>query len=204
MVRFKEYISSQFGNPRGIVGKICCLIMNVMNRVMYRSVVKELLVDEHSKVLEIGYGNGYLIEKLYKIRHPYIWGIDISKDMQEIAGKRNKKALAADKLKLLVGDCCALQFKNDFFDRVTSINTIYFWKSTLKGLEEIHRVLKKDGVFINVVYSKEWLQRLSYTKYGFKIFEKDELIKLGKEAGFSEVIIKDIVHGKSYLVIYKK
>lgn len=36
MGNFSEYIGSQFGNPRGIIGKCCCLIMNMINRAMYK------------------------------------------------------------------------------------------------------------------------------------------------------------------------
>ena len=31
MSKFTDYIGSQFGNPRGIIGKICCIIMNIIN-----------------------------------------------------------------------------------------------------------------------------------------------------------------------------
>ena len=39
MSKFTEYIGSQFGNPRGYIGKICCIIMNVINNAMYRNTV---------------------------------------------------------------------------------------------------------------------------------------------------------------------
>lgn len=62
--------------------------------------------------------------------------------------------------------------------------------------------LKKS--FYNVVYTKEWLDKLSYTKKGFKKYEPEEFIQLGKMAGFEKVKVKDIVKGKSYVVIYTK
>ena len=39
MSKFTEYIGSQFGNPRGFVGKVCCLIMNIINKAMYKNTV---------------------------------------------------------------------------------------------------------------------------------------------------------------------
>lgn len=118
--------------------------------------------------------------------------------------KRNYKGIEAGKIKLDIGDCCNLSFENDFFDAITSINTIYFWNDTLQGLREIFRTLKPEGVFCNVVYTKEWLQKLSYTKTGFRFFEKEDLIVQGQQAGFSDVEIIDIVKGKSFVVVYKK
>lgn len=204
MISFSEYIGSQFGNPRGIIGKFCCILMNSINKAMYISVVTSLKLNEHSTLLDIGYGNGYLIQKIYKKFGCNILGIDISEDMKSIASKRNSKGMAINKIKLLLGDCCDLNFENNTFEAVTSVNTIYFWNDTEKGLSEIYKVLKPGGTFYNAVYSREWLQKLSYTKKGFKLFQKEDLISLGKKVGFSEISIKDIANGKSYLVMYKK
>jgi hypothetical protein len=35
MKNLTEYIGSQFGNPRGIIGKICCICMNIINKKLY-------------------------------------------------------------------------------------------------------------------------------------------------------------------------
>lgn len=102
------------------------------------------------------------------------------------------------------GDCCDLPYENDFFDAVASINTIYFWNDTSQGLKEIFRIVKPDGRFYNAVYAKKWLQKLSYTKTGFKFFEKEDFINQVKQAGFSRVEIYDIVKEKSFVMIYKK
>ena len=204
MGKINEYIGSQFGNPRGIIGKVCCLMMNVINRLMYNSVVTNVHLNENSKILDIGYGNGYLIQRLYKKFHCNIFGIDISEDMKNAAIKRNHQAVVDKKVNLMVGNCCDLNFEDGFFEAVTSVNTIYFWEDTEKGLSEIYRVLKKDATFYNVVYSKEWLEHISYTKKGFKLFNKEELILLGKNIGFSEITVKYIVKEKSYIIEYKK
>ena len=204
MRKFEEYIGSQFGNPRGIMGKICCVIMNVINKAMYRRTISLVSISASANALDIGYGNGYLLKQFYKVHKPNMFGIDISEDMYQQALKRNKAAKKEGKLHLSVGDCCDLSYENAYFEAVTSINTIYFWNDTIKGLMEINRVLKPGCSFYNVVYTKEWLQKLSYTKKGFKIFEENELIEMGKQAGFSEVTIHEIVKGKSFVVIYKK
>lgn len=204
MKNFTEYIGSQFGNPRGIMGRICCLIMNVINRAMYRQISAVVPSGNQSTVLDIGYGNGYLIRKLYRKSGAHIYGIDISEDMRIAAAKRNRRAVEKHKVHLFVGDCSQLKFKDSMFDAVTSVNTIYFWEDTSKVLSEINRVLKPDGVFYNVAYTKEWLQKLSYTNKGFRFFDKEVFIRLGKDAGFSKVSIKDISPGKSYIVRFRK
>lgn len=204
MSKFSEYIGSQFGNPRGVVGSVCCLIMNIINNAMYRNVMSNMRLSEQSKVLDVGYGNGYLIKKLYKRYHPDIYGIDISEDMRLSAENRNHRAVESGKVHLTVGDCCRLEYGDDFFDAVTSVNTIYFWDDTLEGLREILRTLKPGGAFYNAVYTKKFLQKLSYTKTGFKFFEREDYVALGKKAGFSEVEVLTVAKGRSLVVEFRK
>ena len=204
MSKFTEYIGSQFGNPRGFVGKVCCVIMNVINKAMYKNTVSLIDIPSGSNLLDIGYGNGYLLNCVYKKTRANLYGIDISEDMKIQATKRNKIAMHDEKLFLDIGDCCDLKYEDDFFEAVTSINTVYFWEDTIKGLSEIRRTLKAGGSFYNVVYTKEWLDKLSYTEKGFKKFEPDELALLGRTAGFEKIQVKDIVKGKSFVVIYTK
>ena len=204
MSRFTRYIGSQFGNPRGFVGMVCCQIMNIINNAMYRNTVALIDIKEGQKVLDIGYGNGYLLKLLDKKKSPDLYGIDISEDMRIAATKRNNHANTDGRLHLEIGDCCDLRYEENSFDAVTSINTVYFWSDTVKGLSEIRRVLKSGASFYNMVYTKEWLDALSYTNYGFKKFEPEDLINLGKEAGFENIEVKDIVKGRSFVVIYRK
>lgn len=204
MSKFTEYIGSQFGNPRGLIGKICCIAMNIINRPMYRNTVAQMNFDKGDKILDIGYGNGFLLHEIYKKKPVDMYGIDISEDMKKTASKRNKRALKNGQLFLEIGDCCALPYDGDMFSAVLSINTIYFWSDTVKGLSEIRRVLKKGKSFYNLIYTKEWLGKLSYTEKGFKKFEADELVELGKKAGFEKAEVRDIVKGKSLMVIYTK
>ena len=202
MNKFEEYIGSQFGNPRGLIGKLCCLIMNIINKAMYRTVISNINVESRNEILDIGYGNGYLIKQLFEKTKANIHGIDISEDMLKAASDRNKNGINEGKIHLSLGDCCNLNFSDGTFDIVTSINTIYFWPDVEKGLKEIKRVLKSGGIFYNAVYSKEWLKKLSYTQKGFQFFEKEDYIELGKRAGFSKVLIEEIVNGKSYFIKY--
>ncbi|MCQ2591012.1 MAG: class I SAM-dependent methyltransferase [Treponema sp.] len=204
MSKLTEYIGSQFGNPRGIIGFICCKCMNIINKKMYKKTVSMLNLNKNQKLLDIGYGNGYLLKLAYKKFCCKLFGIDISEDMKTLAEKRNKKALKDKCLNLKVGDCCNLKFDDNTFDAVSSINTVYFWSDTVKGLSEIRRCLVDGGCFINAVYTKEWLSRTKMAEKGFKKFEPEQLIQFGKQAGFENIEVIDIVKGKSFAVIYKK
>ena len=204
MSKFTEYISSQFGNPHGTIGRFCCVLMNVLNKALYKKTISLMKIESGDKILDIGYGNGFLLKLLYKKQKVDMYGIDISEDMQVRALKMNKMALSEKHLHLQMGDCCSLEFEDETFSFVTSINTVYFWDDTVKGLSEIRRVLKKGKSFYNVVYTKEWLDTLSYTQKGFKKFLPEQLIELGNQAGFEKIEVQEIVKGRSFIVIYTK
>ena len=207
MSKFTEYSGSQFGNPRGFVGSVCCLIMNTINKKMYRKTVELMQqsgIDPADKILDIGYGNGYFLQQADRKCGAELYGIDISADMKTTAERRNRGAKEAGRLHLEIGDCCDLPYEDEMFAAAASINTVYFWEDTVQGLSEIRRVLKPGASFYNVVYTKEWLDALSYTEKGFQKFEPEELIELGKHAGFAEARVEEIVSGKSFAVIYRK
>jgi len=204
MSKFSEYVGSQFGNPRGLVGRICTIIMNVINQAMYKNVVALVNVQCDERILDIGFGNGYLLQRLYRKQKCHMYGIDISEDMVAAATARNQVAACEKNLHLQEGDCCDLTFEDNFFSAVTSVNTVYFWNDTVWGLSEIRRVLKPGATFYNVVYTKDWLDKLSYTEKGFKKFEPQDLIDLGKQTGFEDITVKEIAKGKSFVVMYRK
>lgn len=202
MGKILRYIDDQFSNPRGFIGKTICLGMNIVNKKMYNSVVSRL--SGKPDILDIGYGNGNLIKKMYAKTGARIKGIDISDDMKMAATKRNEKAVTKGDIELLTGDCCSLQFNDGMFDVVTTVNTIYFWNDTVKGLREILRVLKEGGEFYNVVYSKEYFDRTPHSDDIYRVFDKEDYIEFGKQAGFVSSEIVDIKPGTNYMVIYKK
>lgn len=203
-MKISEYIGSQFRNPRGLTGKICCIIMNIINNALYRGISSSLDLKSENKVLDIGYGNGYLIKQLYNKNKCYIYGIDVSEDMKDIASKRNEKGIMENRIHLTNGDCCNIEYEDCFFDAVTSVNTIYFWDDTYKGLSEIYRVLKPGRIFSNAVYTKEWMEKVPYTKKGFKLFEPHEIKELAEKAGFTSIDIKIIKDGVCYILNCRK
>ena len=204
MKNFIEYISSQFKNPQGLGGTIVGIIQNTVNQAMYSAAVHMTEFQSDGKILDIGYGNGYLLKKLYRKQPVDMYGIDISCDAEEMARRKNAKAANANHLHLSVGDCCDLPYEDNMFEAIISINTVYFWSDTLKGLSEVHRTLKTGKSFYNFVFTKEYLNTIKFTQTGYKKFTRDELIQYGRQAGFENIVVKEVVEGKSFAVIYTK
>ncbi|MCL2142916.1 MAG: class I SAM-dependent methyltransferase [Methanomassiliicoccaceae archaeon] len=196
MSGFKEYWARQFGRPEGFGGRIAAFLMNRMNREMYAAVEEH--VPKGGTCLEIGFGNGVLLKHLLKSSEAVFYGVEISSGMMTAAAKRNNKAISEGRLTLSEGSADAIPFEQEF-DIVYTVNTIYFWPDLNAGLKEIFSNLRPGGIFLNVAYTKEWLDRSSYTEYGFRKYTPAELIAAAEENGFSAEEIK-IRDGRSYAV----
>lgn len=95
MSRFSDYWASQCGNPRGIVGSMITWAMNRTNKVMYNGIIENMRLSKGMKVLDIGFGNGYLDSLVYRKEQCTIYGIDISEEY-DLFLERYDKGLAGN------------------------------------------------------------------------------------------------------------
>lgn len=93
MSKFGDYWASQCGNPRGVIGRIMTWAMNRANNVMYRGIIENSKITKRTKMLDIGFGNGYLEKLVYTKVKCSIYGIDISEDMVKLASEKNKQGI---------------------------------------------------------------------------------------------------------------
>lgn len=193
-----KYIGRQFANPKGIAGKISTYFMNRLNGKQYKSVIRLFHEINPKNVLDIGFGNGYLLNKLAVKEDTHFYGIEISEDMLKQAGKRNRKAIKDGRMSLHIGNVHQIPFEDSAFDFIYTVNTVYFWDDLEKGYLEIMRVLKEGGVFINVFYTKEWLDKLRYTKYDFHKYSQKEIRNGIKKIGFAKITLKEIKKDCAY------
>ena len=100
-----------------------------------------------AKCLEIGCGCGVGANIIYQAFSPgSIQAIDIDEDMLRTA-QRKMKAWKSIPLNLLAGDAQELPFSDRCFDAVFNYGIIHHLEDWQKGITEISRVLKNDGVF---------------------------------------------------------
>ena len=201
--KFIEYVGNNFRNPNGIGGKITTKIMNIMNQKQYKAVLDNLNFENNDVLLDIGFGNGYLINKLLKKNNNIkIFGIDISKDMVNIVSKIFKKHIDNNCLTLLLENLNnKTTFKNEMFNKIYTVNTIYFWDDLQKCFSEIKRILKPNGIFINAIYTKKQLDKTKFSKKGFNKYTKEEIIKITEENGMTIKKIIEIKENISYCII---
>lgn len=196
-----KYISRQFSNPSGIGGTVSTLIMNTMNKTQYKSVFNNIDTCDSDNVLDIGFGNGYLIKNLANTKKGMFYGIDISSDMLQKALSKSNDLIKSKRLDLAVGNVMKMAYEDNFFSFVYTVNTVYFWDDIAKGFTEIKRVLKPGGIFINVIYSKEYLDKIKYTEFDFNKYTPHNLNEITKENGFEIIDLIEIKRNSSYCLI---
>ena len=103
---------------------------------------KELPNLKGKSVLCIGCGAGEECEHIKSIGAKKVIGIDISKGLIEVAKKNYPE------IEFFVMDMEKLRFENDSFDFVYSSLVMHYVKNWTRVLQEVKRVLKKNGVFL--------------------------------------------------------
>lgn len=206
---FKQFYIKLFGRqlrkPSGFMANTVADKMNTANAFMYDRTIEFMQLQSHEHILEIGYGNGKLFEKiLAKADGIKISGIDYSKEMYIQAHRNNAIAIEQQKLFLYHGNSNVMPFDDEYFDKIFCINVIYFWDKPDEHLKEIKRVLKPGGIFYATIRNKTDMQRMPFTKHGFTLYAEDEWKDVLKRNGLMFIETEKIseppveVNGKSF------
>ncbi len=143
-------IVRQFGNPRGMVGRVVGWIMahRSSNRQRNSWVVSLLDVQPTDRVLEIGFGPGLAIAEISRRvgASGHIYGIDHSEVMLRQATRRNASAIAAGRVTLTRASVDQLPPSLDGpFDAILAVNSLEFWPAPAERLAELRRRLRPGG-----------------------------------------------------------
>jgi len=117
-------------------------------RQFAKQILKEKNLKDNSKILEIGPGPGWISIILVKLKPTLnIIGLEISEDMIRIANENKINENIGDKIQFILGDAKNMvDIKDDFFDAVISHDSLHHWENPISVFDEIHRVVKKDGI----------------------------------------------------------
>ena len=142
---------SQFANPHGFLGKIVGWILVANNDKRNSLAVEKLNPESGEKILEIGFGPGVTIQKIFnKCEDVYVAGIDVSDVMVNQASKRNKKYINKNKALIKQGSVENIPFNENYFDKTIAINVCHFFPDPVENFKEIKRILKPGGTLLNV------------------------------------------------------
>ena len=196
-----------------------------LHKKIKQSVIKNLAINPESKIIDLCTGTGDLAGLLKK-EYPQakIIGIDFSEKMLEIAQKKYSD------IQFLEADSINLPFEDESFDLCVISFGLRNIENMPKALEEIYRVLKKGGIFINIDLSKPdkifnfflkpylsfWVSFLGKLFHGDETPYKylsasnesfpssEELVKTFEKMGFMKIKVKKYLFGQIASQIMKK
>ncbi|MFX1498454.1 MAG: class I SAM-dependent methyltransferase [Promethearchaeota archaeon] len=119
-------------------------------KILRRKIITQLKkYNLRGLVADIGCGSGNLIVQIAQnFKGLDLLGLDISKELLELAKIRAIEKGVSDKIKFKIGNAENLPFLDNSIDYVISSLSLHHWIEPKKALEELIRVLKKDGVLL--------------------------------------------------------
>jgi demethylmenaquinone methyltransferase/2-methoxy-6-polyprenyl-1,4-benzoquinol methylase len=156
---------------------------------------------------------------------------DINLPMIEVGRRKVFRSSVAKQIAFVQGDAEGFSFRNDFFDAVTVGFGIRNFTHLETGLKEMYRVLKPNGRFLCLefsrptsrffnflydLYSFVWMplagqifagtrKAYTYLPESIRVFPSPEqLIRMLEEIGFSEIGYKKLTNGIASVYVAKK
>lgn len=228
----KENIKKLFDNIASDYDRLNHILSLNIDKGWRKRAVKETIdSNEPMQVLDVACGTGDFTIEIARKAAPgsKITGIDLSEGMMKIG--REKIASAAVEATLEYGDCEALTYADNSFDRITVGFGVRNFEHLELGLREMQRVLKKGGklVILELSIPSNSFIRWCYKLYFLKILPAiggwvsgnrgaynylpasvlhfpapDKFQAMMREAGFSTVEHKAFTFGICRMYIGKK
>jgi demethylmenaquinone methyltransferase/2-methoxy-6-polyprenyl-1,4-benzoquinol methylase len=146
--------------------------------IKWRKKVLQLVSNKNPKtVLDIATGTGDLAILMTKTSAERIVGLDISAGMLDVGRKKIEAKKLSDKIEMILADSENMPFENNTFDAITVAFGVRNFETLEKGLAEILRVLKPNGIF--VILETSVPEKTPY-KQGYTFYSKNILPLIGK------------------------
>jgi len=179
-------IASQLSHPSGEKGLEMAEMMNETNSGMTKNAISNLDLTSGDAVLELGHGNaGHLNFLFSSCENVHYTGLEISTLMNQEAQRLNKSAVDTKKASFVLYDGKQIPFSDDQFDKMFTVNTLYFWKNPLEILAELSRVLKPKALFSLTFAHRSFMETLPFTPFGFRLYNPDEVMDLIQQSNFT-------------------
>lgn len=173
----KEQVAQMFDNISGNYDGLNRVISFGID-IKWRRKVLKIVSDKNPKiVLDIATGTGDLAILMAETSAEKIIGLDISNGMLEVGRKKINKKKLSHKIEMLLADSEKMPYNDNTFDAITVAFGVRNFENLEKGLSEILRVLKPDGVF--VILETSVPEKFPY-KQGYQFYSRNILPIIGK------------------------
>jgi ubiquinone/menaquinone biosynthesis C-methylase UbiE len=181
----------QFMLPRGLAGRVLARMMPLGHNAIYKRVSKVLNLQPEDELAEVACGGGHFLKKYASgVRH--VSGLDLSDVQVKLARRNLRDRIKTGTADIVMGDASKLPWEDNRYSVATAMGSIMGFPDPLESLKEMHRVLRPGGrAVISIEYNAEDGKDYSnyINKWGMWLWTEEDVIKMMKEAGFTEVTI---------------
>lgn len=193
-------IAAQLRKPEGEFGKQLGVRMNDSNQYINRNTITTMDPAPGDNILEIGMGNGFFVNEILSADQSIRYtGCDFSEIMVEEASRLNEAFVKTGRAQFIHGEADNLPFISGTFNKVFTVNTLYFWENSSKIFAEIRRVLEPQGQLVIGIRPRSNMAQLPFVKYGFTMFSKEELTDLLARNFFNTLNVQENVEPEQEL-----
>ena len=173
----KEQVEQMFDNIAGNYDKLNRVISFGID-VKWRKKVLKIVADSNPKIiLDIATGTGDLAILMTETNAEKIIGLDISDGMLEVGRIKIRQQNLSDKIEMVLADSENMPYSDNYFDAITVAFGVRNFENLEKGLSEILRVLKPNGVF--VILETSVPEKFPF-RQGYHFYSKAILPLIGK------------------------
>jgi len=183
-----QAIASQLKHPTGEKGIEMANMMNETNINMTKHSIQNLNISAANKILELGHGNAGHVEFLFEqAENLKYYGLEMSELMFQQARQTNRNFVSQKQAFFSLYDGNKIPFEDETFDKIFTVNTIYFWQKPEELLSEIYRVLKPNGNFCLTFAEEDFMKTLPFTQFEFELYSTEKAQKLVEKTAFQIV-----------------
>lgn len=148
-VRIARAINRQAASPSGWFGRLLGFTWPREHGRLNTEVLDALDLRAGNRVLEVGSGTGHALREAARRAAPgHVVGVDISELMADLARRLNHAAVERGEVEVRAGDIEALDLNGARFDRIFSVNCIYFWRDAEGVLAKLASALSPGGKLV--------------------------------------------------------
>jgi demethylmenaquinone methyltransferase/2-methoxy-6-polyprenyl-1,4-benzoquinol methylase len=173
----KEQVAKMFDTISGNYDNLNRVISFGID-IKWRKKVLQIVAKSNPKtILDIATGTGDLAILMAQTNAEKIIGLDISAGMLEVGVKKIANKNLFNTIEMVLGDSENMSFEDNSFDAITVAFGVRNFETLEKGLSEILRVLRPNGVF--VILETSVPDKTPY-KQGYNFYSQNILPIIGK------------------------
>jgi SAM-dependent methyltransferase len=181
-------LASQLKEPHGAKGTEMAAMMNETNIGMTLSSIRSLAIHDHEIVLELGPGNAdhlkHILDQHTAVKY---YGLETSDLMVREAKNINGHYIARAQATFLLYDGTTIPLEENYFDKIFTVNTLYFWSDPVALLSGLYKVLKPGGMLSITFAQKDFMAKLPFTRFGFELYTTEKAVTLIGQTPFTIV-----------------